>query len=223
MTDYRVNFIKAENNEGAKKYDIYDVVYIFLLGGLFGTVYEGIKTLIRIGVLEDRSGSILTPFNYVYGIGAILMFLVLYRIRNSIVLIFVGSILGGVVEYVLNWMQEIFLGSTSWNYSHKSMNIGGRTTLPFMLGWGFLCFIAVRFIFPQYLVLIHKIPDRLLRTISMVLIVLVCIDAVVSLSAVLRYTQRAKNIYYKNSISQIIDKLFNDSYMKIHFPNMRIK
>lgn len=211
------------NDIKTKKYDIYDVVYIFAMGGLFGTVFESIETLIRRGTFQDRSGSVFTPFNYVYGIGAVLIFLVLYQIRNLYILVLAGSILGGAVEFVLSWMQEMFLGSISWNYSHKFMNIGGRTTIPIMLGWGFLCLIAIRFIFPQYLALIHRIPDRLLKTINIVLITLICFDAVITLSAVLRYTQRMKNIYYENSISQIIDKLFNDSYMKIHFPNMRIR
>lgn len=41
---------------------MYDVIYIFLLGGLSGTVYELLLNLILHGVIEDRSDSILSPF-----------------------------------------------------------------------------------------------------------------------------------------------------------------
>ncbi len=38
---------------------------------------------------------------------------------------------------------------------NEPLNIGGRTTVPFMLFWGLLCYLIVRFILP----LVHLIDD----------------------------------------------------------------
>lgn len=34
---------------------------------------------------------------------------------------------------------KVVLGSRSWNYANEPLNIGGRTTVPFMLFWGGGC------------------------------------------------------------------------------------
>lgn len=36
---------------------------------------------------------------------------------------------------------KVVLGSRSWNYANEPLNIGGRTTVPFMLFWGGCCAI----------------------------------------------------------------------------------
>ena len=51
------------NIQPMPEHDIFDLLYIFVVGGLIGTVYEVLLILVLHGVLEDRSGSILTPFN----------------------------------------------------------------------------------------------------------------------------------------------------------------
>lgn len=38
---------------------------------------------------------------------------------------------------------------------NEPLNIGGRTTVPFMLFWGLSCYLIVRFILP----LVHLIDD----------------------------------------------------------------
>ena len=135
-----------------------DFIYIFCIGGLLGTVYEVVLTLCTKGVWEDRSGSILTPCNYVYGIGAVIIALILYQNKNNLSLFIQGIFLGGAIEFILSFLQEAFLGCRSWDYSDRLMNIGGRTTIPYMLVWGILCFWVVRIVFPFVLTKIRSIP-----------------------------------------------------------------
>lgn len=201
-------------------YDKYDVIYIFLLGGLSGTVYELLLNLILHGVIEDRSGSILTPFNYVYGIGAVILLIVLGRFNKSISVVLLGSFLGGAVEYIINVIQEVFLHSRSWNYSDKFLNINGRTTIPYMLFWGIICYMAICFVFPNYLKLIHKMPDKVRCKIAVLLLILIIFDAIITVTSVIRYSQRKDGIFYDSSIIRTIDVIFDDHYMKLHFPNL---
>lgn len=201
-------------------HDVYDFIYIFLIGGLIGTVYEVLLTLAFHGVLEDRSGSILTPINYVYGLGALSIFLVMYRFKKPLPIFAWGTVLGGVVEYGLSVLQEYVLGSRSWDYSARPLNINGRTTIPYMLVWGILCYLAMRFVFPILLRLIHTIPTKIRKRLAAAVLALIIVDLIITLLAVVRYSQRASGVYFDNTLMQLIDSIFNDGIMQRHFPNM---
>lgn len=209
-------------NDFNMSYDKYDIIYIFMLGGLIGTSYEVALNLILRGVIEDRSGSILTPFNYVYGIGAIVILLSLNRITGSIALFISGSFLGGIMEYVISVIQEYLLRSRSWDYSDKLLNINGRTTIPYMLFWGILGYVAIRFILPKYIEVIHRISCKTRCRIAVSMYVLMTADLIITVTAIIRYSQRADGIFYDISFIKAIDRTFDDGFMQLHFPNMML-
>lgn len=204
------------------EHDIYDLIYIFAVGGALGSIYEMLQFLLLHGLLEDRRGSILTPVNYVYGLGALTLFLILYRIQKPLQIFALGAVLGGIVEYSLSIFQEYFLGSRSWDYSARLLNINGRTTLPYMLVWGLLCYLAIRFVFPRLLRLMHRIPQTVKARLTTVLLTVLAVDLTITALAVIRYSQRASGIYFDNRLTALIDRIFDDSYMGVHFPNMRL-
>lgn len=202
------------------EHDFWDLVYIFIAGGLLGTVYEELLILVLHGVLEDRSGSILTPFNYVYGLGAVAILVVMYRLKRPFSILALGAVMGGVVEYGLSLFQEYILGSRSWDYSARPLNINGRTTIPYMLIWGMLCYLAMRFVFPALLRIIHRIPKTVRKKLAIVLLIIILCDACISLLAIVRYSQRANGVFFDNGLMNLIDSIYSDAFMKQHFPNM---
>lgn len=107
--------------------------------------------------------------------------------RGKVVL--VGGLAGGMLEFAMSLIQQYLLGSRSWNYANEPLNIGGRTTVPFMLFWGLLCYLIVRFILPLVLWLVHLI------------------DAVVTLPAIFLYGQRANGVVFDNWFAQHIRRL----------------
>ena len=107
--------------------------------------------------------------------------------RGKVVL--VGGLAGGMLEFAMSLIQQYLLGSRSWNYANEPLNIGGRTTVPFMLFWGLLCYLIVRFILPLVLWLVHLI------------------DAVVTLPAIFPYGQRANGVVFDNWFAQHIGRL----------------
>ena len=202
--------------------DGFDWVYLFCIGGLAGTIYEVLLNLVLHGILEDRSGSILTPFNYVYGTGALLLFLSLSRLKKPSSVFLAGGLLGGALEFGLSVFQEVVFGSRSWDYSARFLNIGGRTALPYMLVWGLLCLLAVYVLFPALLRWIHRIPDHTRRQLSVFLLMILLVDGRLTSFAVLRYAQRTEAVPSENPLAQITDTVFDDDFMRIHFPNMRV-
>ena len=97
--------------------NFYKVALICIAGSFAGVVVEILWCLFRNGYIESRSGLVYGPFNPVYGIGAVVMTLALYRYRNrsSSISFFGGAVVGSVIEYLLSWGQETlhFLGLQS--------------------------------------------------------------------------------------------------------------
>ncbi len=111
------------------------------------------------------------------------------RIDRGWKVVLVGGLAGGMLEFAMSLIQQYLLGSRSWNYANEPLNIGGRTTVPFMLFWGLLCYLIVRFILPLVLWLVHLI------------------DAVVTLPAIFLYGQRANGVVFDNWFAQHIGRL----------------
>ena len=160
-------------------------MFVYALAGLIGTVHKTIWAYQAKGMFEYRNGSILTPFNYVYGLR------VGHRHRAA--------------PYRPGW--KVVLGSRSWNYANEPLSIGGRTTVPFMLFWGLLCYLIVRFILPLVLWLVHLIDDTWHTRLATILLAWILIDAVVTLPAIFLYGQRANGVVFDNWFAQHIRRL----------------
>lgn len=160
-------------------------MFVYALAGLIGTVHKTIWAYQAKGMFEYRNGSILTPFNYVYGLR------VGHRHRAA-------PYRPGV---------EGRAGRRSWNYANEPLNIGGRTTVPFMLFWGLLCYLIVRFILPLVLWLVHLIDDTWHTRLATILLAWILIDAVVTLPAIFLYGQRANGAVFDNWFAQHIRRL----------------
>lgn len=121
----------------------YKAIFIYMLGGLVGTLWETILNLCRGRGFVFCNGSILTPFNFVYGVGALVIIACLHNQTKWWEVYLMGAVGGGVVEYLLNFLEEKILGTRSWNYTGKFLNINGRTTLIYMAFWGLLCLAVI--------------------------------------------------------------------------------
>ena len=109
------------------------------------------------------------------------------RIDRGWKVVLVGGLAGGMLEFAMSLIQQYLLGSRSWNYANEPLNIGGRTTVPFMLFWGLLCYLIVRFILPLVLWLVHLIDDTWHTRLATILLAWILIDAVGALPAIFLY------------------------------------
>ena len=88
---------KSENKEINQKTNFFHLcVLIFVFGCFLGYVVEVIYSYFKHGHFINRQGMIYGPFNQVYGFGALIFTILLYRVRNcnKIVLFFAGAIIG---------------------------------------------------------------------------------------------------------------------------------
>lgn len=201
--------------------------FVFLIGSVIGAIYEELLFFFRhyfeTGELawSLRRGVIYGPFNVIYGFGAAIMVYLLLRkpLKNWQIFTF-SALLGGVIEYMISFLQETFTRTTSWDYSDLFLNINGRTTIPYMLVWGLLGLLLVKVIYPVISNLIEKIPVRIGEQLFVILVVLMALDMLVSWTAIIRQTLRHNQIPPLTPIGEFYDWHYTDDYMRHYFPNM---
>ncbi len=139
---------EQECDHFAKGLNGYKLLLVCFIGSFFGVIIEMLWCLVSViiemlwclvsrGYIESRAGLVYGPFNLLYGFGAVVLTVTLYKFRNRGAWIsFLGGIIvGSVVEYVCSWGQELVFGTRSWDYSKMPFNINGRICLLYSIFW----------------------------------------------------------------------------------------
>lgn len=213
-------FTAAGGKDGTKL-TFYKLVLIYALGGIVGTVWETVLNLCRGRGFVFCNGSILTPFNFVYGTGAVVIILLLRNKKKWWQIFVIGALGGGAVEYGLSFLEEAVLGTRSWDYTGKFLNINGRTTVPYMLFWGLLCLAVILVIYRPLDNLLEILPKTALKIVAAVLACWIAADWVMTVSALVRYSARADGAEALTFFGRWIDSVFGDAFMKKRFPAMK--
>lgn len=197
-------------------------VFAYVLGGVVGTLWETVLNFCKGNGFVYCNGSIFTPINFVYGFGALVIWIFLANSNRKPYMTYIyGAIGGGIVEYLLNFLEEKILGARSWDYSNEFLNINGRTTIPFMLFWGLLCLAVVYGVYNPLAKIYDKCPKKVMTTIAIVLLAIVVTDLTITVTALARYSARQQGVISKTELGLFLDRVFNDDYMKLHFPNQK--
>ena len=202
---------------------------IFIVGCLFGYFYEVILNffmhLFENGeiFLERRSGVLYGPFSVIYGGGAVLMAKVLAEKNLKWWQVFLyGALLCGGCEYLIGWLQEIFTGTVSWDYSDHWMNFNGRTSPRILLIWGIVAVVFIQWIYPWVDKLCAKIPYKIGGKILNVVVVLLCLDMLLSFSAMVRMSWRHDGVPAYTPYGKFLDAVYTDERMKQAYPNTEL-
>ena len=215
--------LSARKNRGMfRSLDFGKCVFAYVLGGVVGTLWETVLNFCKGNGFVYCNGSIFTPINFVYGFGALVIWIFLANSNRKPYMTYIyGAIGGGIVEYLLNFLEEKILGARSWDYSNEFLNINGRTTIPFMLFWGLLCLAVVYGVYNPLAKIYDKCPKKVMTTIAIVLLAIVVTDLTITVTALARYSARQQGVISKTELGLFLDRVFSDDYMKLHFPNQK--
>lgn len=215
--------LSARNTRGRfRSLDFGKCVFAYVLGGVVGTLWETVLNYCKGNGFVYCNGSIFTPINFVYGFGALVIWIFLANSNRKPYMTYIyGAIGGGIVEYLLNFLEEKTLGARSWDYSNEFLNINGRTTIPFMLFWGLLCLAVVYGVYNPLAKIYDKCPKKVMTTIAIVLLAIVVTDLTITVTALARYSARQQGVISKTELGLFLDRVFSDDYMKLHFPNQK--
>lgn len=205
--------------------NIYKLIWIFTIGSILGYCVEMIWCYIRNGHFESRKGLIYGPISPVYGIGGIVLTLLLYRFinYNGIIIFFISAIIGGVFEYLCSWVQEKAFGSVSWDYDSKNLSINGRTSVEYSVFWGILGVFFLRDIYPLFDKFMGYFSDGTIKILTIIFLVFLIPDIIISALAVRREVARMKGVQARNALDRFLDKKYPDEFLKKIYPNMIFK
>lgn len=217
---------KKIDRNSMKRYQIFnktlEYFMVFLLGCMFGSLWETILVLTRDGYLTTKQAVLYGPFMPVYGIGMLLYYLFLPRKKYKIWQIFLISVLiGGLTEYIFSYFTHALLGIVLWDYHFLNTNINGRTTILFSFFWGLLGLLFIKiypFIKKMIVKFIHK---NWFVTLGTALMTFMIFNFLTSGYVAKRQVERVQNISVKNQVDIVIDEFYPKEYVRLKIPDMK--
>lgn len=200
------------------------IIWVFLVSAFLGDIIETLYCRAVGGEWMSRSSVLYGPFSIVWGIGAVVLTIVLSKFaeKPDRYIFLIGALIGGVYEYGCSLFTEFFLGTVFWDYSWMPFNIGGRTNLLYMVFWGILAVVWIKFCYPKMSHFIEKLPPLQGKVITWVLVAFMICNALISAMAMVRYTQRQEGIPAETVLEEFLDSNYEDALIEKVWPNMVI-
>lgn len=222
------NWINSDKRTFAKGISFSKLFIIFVIGSFAGVIYEEIIGFVKNIYLRGewtwpvRKGVFYGPFNPLYGAAIVFIIWLLGRKKRHPAKTFLyGAILGGAIEYIISLLMELVLGVASWDYTGRPLNIMGRTTVLYMIFWGFAVMLLIHVIYPILSKWIEKIPYKIGHPLVIVLVIFMTFNMVVSWTALGRATLRNKGYEPFTIVGEFYDKVYPDEYIKSVYTNMK--
>lgn len=200
---------------------ILKVFWIFVIGSVFGFIIEMLYATIYTRTLVIRQGLIYGPFIQVYGMGAVAYYFLIRKFKEPKEAFFAGAIMGGVLEYLCSFFQEIFFGTISWDYSKFLFNLNGRICLLYCVYWGIIAVAFLKIIYPNLEKLEPLIHKTSVKILSVFMILFMTFDITISVLASSRQQERRQNIEPKNNLDVFLDEHYPDELLDRIYNNKK--
>ena len=143
----------------------YQWFFLFLSSSVIGCLFEMGVVWLGTGVLMSRSSLLYGAVSIVWGLGALLMTLILFPLkRYGPWAVFAGgAVLGGGFEYLTSLFLELVYHRLFWDYSRLPFNLDGRTNLLYAAFWGLAGVVWIYWLAPQ---LLRVLEDNCIRRIG---------------------------------------------------------
>ena len=199
----------------------YKVVWLFIIGAFLGDVVETIFMWYTKGVWMSRSSVVWGPFSVVWGLAFVFASILLHKQthKSDSFLFLTGTFLGGAYEYACSVFTEIVFGKVFWDYSHIKYNLGGRVNLLYCFFWGIAAVVWVKYIYPFLSKYIEKIPMKIGKVITWIMVVFMICNGIVSSMALIRADQRDKGVEAEYFWQEMMDEYYDDATLKKIYPN----
>ena len=205
------------------KFNVFQYVWIFIASCYTGYLVETLWCLIKHGFIGSRKSLVLGHLSVAYGMGAVLLTLLLVHFENAQVwkIFLVAFASGTAGEYICSLGQEILFGSVAGDYSNVPLNINGRVCLLYSLFWGVLGVFWVKIMIPfmgKIFAAVHLPHERI---IVWAFIAFFVFDCALSGSAAFRMNQREAGMAMSNKIEQFLDVHYPDEKMHQIYANSK--
>ncbi len=201
------------------KKQLITIFWVFIIGSIFGSIVETILEILVDGNLHIRRGLIYGPFIPVYGVGAVMYYFIVSNIKSPIKVFLLSMALGGFVEYGCSYVQEVFFGTISWDYSKAVVNLNGRTDLIHCIFWGIVGIFYITMAYPAIMKFLTNYSKNEFKIITTTMAIFICFNIFVSCAAGVRQNERVKGIEANSKLDELLDKYYPDSKMDKVYSN----
>lgn len=164
-----------------------------LLYSVIGWIYESILCSVKNHRLINR-GFLNGPYCPIYGSGALLIILVLGKLRNPVLLFLLGALLACSLEYVTSYLMEKLFHARWWDYSERKFQLGGRVCLLGAVVFGAFSVLLVLVLHPPVARMTAAIPDGIFHAVSAVLFLLFAADCFVTIRGISGFHKRLEEL-----------------------------
>ena len=186
--------------------NIKELFILFMIYSFIGWVIEIIWTLIMEKRFVNR-GFLIGPYLPIYGVGGILMTLLLSRYSNDIIALFIMSImLFSILEYFTSYILEKLFNARWWDYTKYKFNINGRICLETMVPFGIAGLGLIYIINPFLYRCITSTPEIVINIMLIVLLIIFITDLIISLNVMVTIKGTIKKVK-KDSTEEINKKV----------------
>ena len=164
-----------------RHYSVWSLMVIFLGCSCIGWLWEVSLHLVTHGELVNR-GALHGPWLPIYGSGAVLILLVLNRLRKKPLALFLATVvLCGALEYTVSLVMELASGGVRWwDYSGYFLNLNGRICAEGLLVFGVGGLAIVYVLGPLVDNLVQKLDCKPGRALCLLVMAVFLADAVYS-------------------------------------------
>ena len=166
------------------------LLFFFIFFSFIGWLYEVGIFLVEDHIFVNR-GVLYGPWLPVYGAGALIIYLIFYRLKKKpvkigklnirplliyIYIVLATTIVELITTYIIDFMKSDW--RKLWDYSGSFMNYQGRVSLPSSLKFGLIGIIGVYIIIP----LIDKfigLNNKITKAITYIIILLFIVDIII--------------------------------------------
>jgi len=166
-------------------------VLLFFVMSVIGWTMEVICKFVEFGRFINR-GFLIGPYCPIYGVGSVLIILMLEPYASSPVFVFVMALfICGALEYLTSCVMEKLFHARWWDYSHRRFNIDGRVCAGTLIPFGILGLGLIYVIKPVLFDCFARIPSPVLTPLCIALLLMLTTDILISTSVLSRIRQSA--------------------------------
>ena len=114
-------------------------------------------------------------------------------------------------------------GKVFWDYSAMPFNLGGRINLLYCFFWGIAAVVWIKGLYPKAARLIESVMKRTGQILTVILMVFMVLDILVSVLALVRYDTRGAGKEPVHRWEQSMDEYFGDERVERIYPNGKPK
>lgn len=162
-------------------------VLLFFTYSFAGWFMESVGGILNVKKFVNR-GFLIGPYCPVYGVGVVIITILLKGYTDDIPALFVlSTVICGTLEYLTSYVMEKLFNARWWDYRNRKFNINGRICLETLLPFGIAGSTILCIINPFFENIYLSIPDLYRHIITTVLSIGFIIDFIVSFRIILSF------------------------------------